>query len=77
MPEVEGLQLIQELLRLNRSQRIIAMSAGHRAETIWLPPNCWGRKPRSQNLCPRKSCCGPSTRSRIGKTACSRWTLPE
>jgi CheY-like chemotaxis protein len=32
MPEVEGLQLIQELLRLNPSQRIIAMSGAHRAE---------------------------------------------
>jgi len=32
MPEVEGLQLIQELLRLNPSQRIITMSGAHRAE---------------------------------------------
>jgi len=32
MPEMEGLQLIQELLRLNPSQRIITMSGAHRAE---------------------------------------------
>ena len=44
MPEVEGLQLIQELLRLNPSQRIIAMSGAHRAESYLATAKSLGAK---------------------------------
>jgi len=44
MPEVEGLQLIQELLRLNPSQRIIAMSGAHRAESYLATAKLLGAK---------------------------------
>ena len=66
MPEVEGLQLIQELLRLNPSQRIIAMSGAHRAESYLATAKLLGAKATFTKPLPRKSCCGPSTRSRIG-----------
>ena len=57
MPEVEGLQLIQELLRLNPSQRIIAMSGAHRAESYLATAKSLRVKATlHRNLYPRKSC---------------------
>ena len=44
MPEVEGLHLIQKLLQLNPSLRIIAMSGAHRAESYLATAKLLGAK---------------------------------
>ena len=56
MPEVEGLQLIQELLRLNPSQRIIAMSGAHRAESYLATAKLLGAKATFTKPLPAESC---------------------
>lgn len=44
MPELEGLQLIQKLLQLNPSLRIIAMSGAGRAENYFATAKSLGAK---------------------------------